>query len=71
LQFKQKKKGSKTVFQKDTVLCDIFKMKMQISTPYAPDAKRKKILDAAGAEVHKYLLDQYVNGINSPFYGKQ
>ena len=46
-------------------------MKMQISTPYARDAKRKKILDAAGAEVHKYLLDQYVNGINSPFYGKQ
>jgi len=39
--------------------------------PYAPDAKRKKILDAAGAEVHSYLLDQYVNGINPPFYGKQ
>jgi hypothetical protein len=38
---------------------------------YAPSSKRKKILDAAGAEAHKYLLDQYVNGINPPFYGKQ
>jgi hypothetical protein len=36
--------------------------------PYAPDAKRKKILDAAGAEAHKYLLDQYVNGAIPPFY---
>ena len=38
---------------------------------YAPDSKRMKILDAAGAEAHKYLLDQYVNGIIPPFYGKQ
>ncbi len=36
--------------------------------PYAPDAKRKKILDAAGAQAHEYLLDQYVNGINPPYY---
>jgi len=38
---------------------------------YAPDSKRKKILDAAAAEAHQYLLDQYVNGINTPFYGDQ
>jgi hypothetical protein len=36
--------------------------------PYAPDSKRKKILDAAGAQAHEYLLDQYVNGINPPYY---
>jgi hypothetical protein len=39
--------------------------------PYAPDAKRKKILDAAGAEAHKYLRDQYVNGAIPLFYKKQ
>ena len=39
--------------------------------PYAPDSKRKEILDAAGAEAHAYLLDQYVNGINPPFYASR
>jgi hypothetical protein len=35
---------------------------------YAPDADREKILDAAGAEAHDYLLDQYVNGAIPLFY---
>jgi len=38
---------------------------------YAPDAKRKKIFDKAGAEAHDYLLDQYVNGAIPLFYDKK
>jgi hypothetical protein len=54
---------------KDLAMMGLLKaIGIEKSVPYAPDAKRKKILDAAGAEAHKYLLDQYVNGINPPFY---
>jgi len=57
---------------KDLAMMGLLKaIGIEKGVPYAPDAKRKKILDAAGAEVHKYLLDQYVNGIIPPFYGKQ
>jgi hypothetical protein len=54
---------------KDLAMMGLLKaIGIEKGVPYVPDAKRKKILDAAGAEVHKYLLDQYVNGINPPFY---
>jgi hypothetical protein len=57
---------------KDLAMMGLLKaIGIEKGVPYAPDSKRKKILDAAGAEAHKYLLDQYVNGINPPFYGKQ
>ena len=36
--------------------------------PFEPNAERRKILDHAAAEAQEYLLDQYVNGINLPFY---
>jgi hypothetical protein len=57
---------------KDLAMMGLLKaIGIEKGVPYAPDAKRKKILDAAGAEVHKYLLDQYVNGAIPPFYKKQ
>ena len=55
---------------KDLAMMGLLKaIGIEKGVPYAPDSKRKKILDAAGAEAHKYLLDQYVNGIIPPFYG--
>jgi hypothetical protein len=57
------------VESKDLAMMGLLKaIGIEKGVAYAPDAKRKKILDAAGAEVHKYLLDQYVNGIIPPFY---
>jgi len=54
---------------KDLAMMGLLKaIGIEKGVPYAPDAKRKKILDAAGAEVHKYLLDQYVNGTMPLFY---
>ena len=35
---------------------------------YAPDSKRKNIFDAAAAETHKYLRDQYINGAMPLYY---
>ncbi len=57
---------------KDLAMMGLLKaIGIEKGAPYTPNTKRKKILDAAGAEAHEYLLDQYVNGINPPFYGKQ
>ena len=57
---------------KDLAMMGLLKaIGIEKGVPYAPDSERKKILDAAGAEAHEYLLDQYVNGIIPPFYGKQ
>ena len=57
---------------KDLAMMGLLKaIGIEKGVPYAPDSKRKKILDAAAAEAHQYLLDQYVNGINPPFYGDQ
>jgi hypothetical protein len=60
------------VEEKDLAMMGILKaIGIEKGVPYAPNSERKKILDTAGAEAQKYLLDQYVNGINPPFYGKQ
>jgi hypothetical protein len=57
---------------KDLAMMGLLKaIGIEKGVPYAPDSERKKILDAAAAEAHEYLLDQYVNGIIPPFYGKQ
>jgi hypothetical protein len=54
---------------KDLAMMGLLKgIGIEKGVPYTPDAKRKKILDAAGAEAHKYLLDQYVNGSIPLFY---
>jgi hypothetical protein len=57
---------------KDLAMMGLLKaIGIEKGVPYAPDPERKKILDTAGAEAHEYLLDQYVNGVIPPFYGKQ
>ncbi len=56
---------------KDLAMMGLLKaIGIEKGVPYAPDSKRKKILDAAGAEAQEYLLDQYVNGAIPPFYDK-
>lgn len=56
------------VERKDLAMMGLLKaIGIEKGVPYAPDSKRTNILNAAGAEAHKYLLDQYVNG-SIPLY---